>query len=155
MDSTIGMPGGAEILVLFIIFGIVLVLFLIPTIFWLLTLQKALTRCRPENRTLEPAMVWLMLIPIFNLVWQFLLVNHLSDSIKNEFAALGSDPGEPNPGKGVGLAMCILNLASIIPYAGALAGIAALVCWIIHWVKIAEFSARIDSMHRESAAISI
>ena len=61
------------------------------TILFLLTLSKALRRCAPENRTMEPGMVWLYLIPIFNLYWQFVTVNRVSESLKNEFYARGID----------------------------------------------------------------
>ena len=37
-------------------------------IFYILSLQKALNRCAPENRAMEPGMVWLLLIPCVFLV---------------------------------------------------------------------------------------
>jgi hypothetical protein len=36
---------------------------LLPAIFFLLTLQRALGRCSPESRTMEPGEVWLLLYP--------------------------------------------------------------------------------------------
>lgn len=122
---------------------VMLIIVLIPTIFYLISLQKVLGRCRPENRTLEPGMVWLLLIPLFNIVWQFLVVNHISNSLKKEFEARGEQPDEAEPGKGIGLAMCITNVVSIVPYLGTVVGIASFVLWIIYWVKIAGYSNRI------------
>ena len=66
--------GLAGIFMLVLIFmGIVL----IPGIFFALTLQKAILRCAPENRTITPGMAWLILIPLFNLVWNFILVKEI------------------------------------------------------------------------------
>ena len=115
---------------------------LVPLIFYLLTLQRALSRCSVECRTLSPGLVWLLLIPLFSLVWHFIVVTRLAKSLHNEFANRNI-VAEPTPGQGIGLAMCILAAASVIPYVGGLTGIAAFICWIIYWVKIANYSARL------------
>jgi hypothetical protein len=39
--------------------------------------------------------------------------------------------------------MCILACCSIIPFLGVLCSLGALVCWILYWVKIAGYSAKI------------
>lgn len=114
----------------------------IPVIFYLITLQKALSRCSLQNRTLSSGLVWLQLIPVFNLVWHFVLVINIAKSLHAELK-MRNILEEPNPGQGVGLAMCILSVISIIPYLGILTGIAAFICWIIYWVKIAEISSKI------------
>ena len=75
-DSSAGM-----LLIIVIVVGIIL----LPAIFYLLTLQKALERCSSESRTTTPSSVWLMLIPLFNIVWQFILVSRVSESLYNEF----------------------------------------------------------------------
>jgi len=117
-------------------------IFLIPFIFYLLTLQKALNRCSPENRAMNPGMVWLTLIPLFGLVWQFFVVINVAKSLGAEFLKRGQAE-EPQPGKTLGLVMCILSCCGIIPFLGVLCSLGALVCWIIYWVKIAGFSARL------------
>lgn len=119
-----------------------LAIILIPAIFYLLTLQKALNRCSPENRAMAPGMVWLMLIPLFNLVWGFFVVLNLAKSLGAEFQKRGIVE-EPEPGKTLGLVMCILACCGWIPFLGILASLGGLVCWIIYWVKIAGFSAKI------------
>jgi cobalamin synthase len=134
---SIGFP---ELIVIFVVFG---GLFLVPGIFYLITLQRALERCSLRARTISPGQVWLMLIPLFSLVWQFLLVNHIARSLRNEFAARGMPTSEPEPGKGIGMAMCILAVTSIIPVLGIFTGLAGMVCWIVYWVRIAECSRRL------------
>jgi hypothetical protein len=115
---------------------------LIPAIFYLLTLQKALNRCSPENRAMAPGMVWLMLIPLVNIVWQFFIVINVAKSLGAEFQKRGMVE-EPDPGKKIGMIMCILACCGWIPLLGILCSLGALVCWIIYWIKIAGFSAKI------------
>jgi len=124
-----------------IAFGVLL----IPGIFYLLALQKAFSRCSPENRTMEPGLVWLMFIPLFNIVWHFFIVLKLATSLESEFRKRGIAV-EPQPGKNLGLAMCILVCCGIIPVLGILCSLGALVCWILYWVKIAGFSDRLATV---------
>jgi hypothetical protein len=138
-SSTLG-PG--EVTAVFVGVLIVLAVLLIPTIFFLLTLQKALARCSPESRTLSPGLVWLQLVPLLNFVWIFINVINVSKSLGNEFRKRGI-PESPAPGQGVGLAWAICAVVSIIPFVGYLTAIAAFVCWIIYWVKVAGCSSRI------------
>lgn len=135
--SSAGIVGLALTILLF-----TMVISLLPTIFYLISLQKAFTRCQPKNRAMEPGLVWLMLIPIFSTIWHFFVVINLSESLHREFTDRSLE-AEPFPGKSIGLAMCILNVCSIIPYLGILAGLAGFVCWIIYWVKIADYSSRL------------
>jgi hypothetical protein len=85
------MPGGAEfVLILF-------ALFLIPAIFYLITLQKTLETIVPENRKMPPGQVWLLLIPLFNYIWQFFTVSNIADSIKAECERLNIPINEDRP----------------------------------------------------------
>lgn len=121
---------------------IVFAIMLVPFVFYLLSLQKALNRCSPECRAMNPGMVWLMFIPLFNMVWHFFIVLNLAKSLGCEFSKRGIAE-EPKPGQTLGLVMCILACCGIIPLLGILASLGGLVCWIIYWVKIAGFSAKL------------
>jgi len=119
---------------------------LAAVIFYLLTMQKALNRCSPANRTLEPGMVWLQLIPVFGMVWSFIVVLKTSESLGAELRHRGITGMESSPGRGVGLASCILSawvsLVGWMPYIGqfmsSLPGLAGIVCWIVYWVRISR-----------------
>jgi hypothetical protein len=132
-----------ELLVIVAIIFLISVTTLVPLAFFCLTLQKCLNRCTPQCRTIAPGQVWLLLIPFFNLVWQFIVVSRISSTLANEFR-LRSMTKEPEPGKSLGLAFCILFVCGIVPFLGILAGIAGLICWILYWVKIANYSAEIS-----------
>jgi hypothetical protein len=136
-----GNLGATELLLItFIVFG----LCIIPLIIFLLTLQNTFHEIKPENRKMQPGQVWLTLIPLFGLIWQFIIVNNLADSLKLEFSQRNINVGEERPGIGIGLAYCILFCCSIIPFLGILTGLAGFICWIIYWVKISNFKATLQ-----------
>jgi predicted membrane channel-forming protein YqfA (hemolysin III family) len=124
---------------------------LIPTIFYILTLSKALNKCSPASRTMQPGTLWLLLIPLFNLIWHFLVVSGMAQSLGNEFRARNII-AEPEPGKSLGMAMCICAACGIIPVLGLLTSLASLVLWIMYWSKIAGFSHQLDALPYISAA---
>lgn len=132
-----------ELLVIIAIIFLISVTTLAPLAFFCLTLQKCLNRCAPQCRTMSPGQAWLLLIPIFNLVWQFIVVSRIASSLANEFR-LRSMIKEPEPAKSLGLAFCLLFVCGIVPFLGVLAGIAGMICWILYWVKIANYSAEIS-----------
>ncbi|MDY3556055.1 hypothetical protein R5W24_005218 [Gemmata sp. JC717] len=123
---------------------------LVINIFFLLTLSKALHRCHPDSRTMEPGMVWLALIPLVGIAWIFVNVLRVAESLRNEFRYRRWHRRGEDYGYGIGLAYCCLMLASIIPYCGSLFGLAGLVCWIMYWVKIANLSRQIERPYRGS-----
>jgi hypothetical protein len=123
-------------LLLFVI--IIAIIALIVAIFYLLTLQNLLNRVKPENRTVEPSNVWLMLIPLFSLVYAFILYPKISESVAREYESRGLPP-QGDFGKSLGITMPILSLCGIIPFIGGLAGLANLVIWIIFWSKMSGY----------------
>lgn len=132
--------GAAELLIILII----LILSIIPLIFYLLTLQNTFNEISNENRKMSAGQVWLTLIPLFGLVWQFIIVNRMADSLKAEFVKRNIKVEEDRPGIGIGLAYCILYCCSIIPFLGILSGIAGLICWIIYWTKINGYKIKLQ-----------
>ena len=133
------MFGGPEILVL-----LLAPLYIIAFVFYLITLQNTLKKVSKENQKMPPANVWLLFIPLFNLGWHFVVVARVSDSLKAEYSKRGIPLDLARPAYGVGLAYSILNCCSVIPILGILASIGWLVCWIIFWVKVNGYSAKLD-----------
>src|SRR5579872_6112282 len=88
---------------------------LIPAIFYILTLQGALQKCSEASRTMQPGMVWLLLVPLFNLIWHFFVVTAMASSLGSEFKRRGMLAPETEPGKSIGLAMCICGVCGVIP----------------------------------------
>jgi hypothetical protein len=128
---------------------------IVIAVFYLLTLQKALSRVRPHNRLMEPGLVWLSLIPLFNIVWSFFIATRIPDSLANEFRERRRDDGS-DYGRGIGLANAILGVVSIPLQLMSMAadtkmlgliqlplGLASLVLFIIFWVRIAGYSGQL------------
>ncbi len=114
---------------------------LVVMVLFLLSLQKCLKRVTPANRTMEPGMVWLNLVPLLNLFWEFYTIIKIAESTVKDGQARSLDVGDG--AKTVGLAFCILGLCSLIPFVNLLAGPAALICFIIYWVKIVGISGKL------------
>lgn len=125
---------GAMLIVLFIALAIGITI----TVLYLLNLQNLLKEVDPKNREVEPGNVWLMFIPLFNIIYPFILYPKIADSVKNEYAARNM-PAQGDFGRGLGITMPILSLCGIIPILGGLAGLANIVLFIIFWVKMAGF----------------
>ena len=137
---------------------VVLLICLVVAIFYFLTLQTALSRCSPRNRLMEPGMVWLMLIPCFNIVWQFFVAVCVPDSLRNEFRDRRRDDGS-DYGKSLALTRAVIDVVNIVVSNGlsispetAQIGSAVSVIFllfnfvllIVFWVKIANYSKRLD-----------
>jgi hypothetical protein len=139
MDSTTTIRMVAGFLFLVVLLG-----GLALAIAYILTLSNAVKKCSPSARTMQPGMMWLLLIPLFNLIWNFLAVNAISDSLGNEFRLRGMQGIEPEPGKSIGMPMAICGACSLIPILGILASLAYLVLWIMYWVKVSSLSKMLD-----------
>lgn len=143
------LPAGTQLMIVatLIIFAVSLYV----ACLYLRTLSRAVRACSEKNRAIEPGDVWLMLIPFFNIVYSYIVVNRVADSLKSEYKRQRYDDTQ-GFGRGVGLAFLICNQVAalfalsvlIVPSPLALVGnllsLAALVCWIVHWVQIAGYS---------------
>jgi hypothetical protein len=106
---------------------------------------------------MSPGEVWLQLIPLFNLVWQFIVVTRISQSIQKELSSdnrfsferqdqhIIVNTSEEKPTYNVGMAMCVLNICGLIPMLGTFASFAALICFIIYWVQLSNYKNQIIS----------
>lgn len=95
---------------LFVLLGLVCAILLVQytiLIFFLLTLHRLLNKCRKRNRTMEPGLVWLNLIPCFQFVWQFITVVRIDETLREEFRERGIGRRNDSYGKSIGLASCI------------------------------------------------
>ncbi|MCM0084543.1 hypothetical protein L4X63_23495 [Geomonas sp. Red32] len=77
----------------------------------------------------------------------------LAESLHNEFLKRGIE-ADKAPGKTIGLAASILIVVAMIPYRYfdllVVAGLPAVICWIIYWVKIWRFSNRLKASEQSA-----
>lgn len=130
--------------ILLILIGVLAVHFFV-NIMYILTLRNTLRAISEQNRTMPPSNTWLLLIPIFNLVWSFIVVNNLSESILKESKLRSFPLAESNPANGIGIAMSVLRCTTFVPVLGFLSGPAAFICWIIYWVQINNYKKAIQT----------
>ena len=91
----------------------------------------------PQYRKIEPGTVWLLMIPLFGVVWNFFVYPQIAESYRNYFAAQGrNDLGDC--GGSLATTYCVLCCITMIPYVGSAVGIAVLVLWIMLLVKFGE-----------------
>ena len=126
-------------------------------ILFLITQQNILKAIQPENRLMRPGQVWLQLIPLYRIIYQFIVVNRISDSIRREFESwqfdsiLGPTDAESSqllaarPAYDIGLAVCILDVCTLIPVIGYIVWIPMFVCVIIYWSKLRDYKRKIEN----------
>ena len=132
-----------------VIVALVLVMVAAPILLLLFLLTWARTlRLTRAHQTTSPGFVWLMLVPIFNLGWQFFLLRSATRGIKGRLAELGRDAGDGGFGLGVAYQslLCLFAPLSLLPVSyprSPLVGmlfVAAVAIWIGYWVRISRFN---------------
>ena len=113
--------------------------FIVPAVFFVITLQNTLKAISPENRKMPFGNVWLLCIPVFNFYWQFIVVNKIAQSIAAECERLGIPVKETKPTFHLGLSWNICYLLFLIPLIKLWAGIALTLTWIIYWIKVNQY----------------
>jgi hypothetical protein len=83
-------------------------LFLLMTILWLRSMQRAIEACHPVSRSAEPGSVWLVLIPVFGFIWQFISNTRVSESLAREYHRRGWHSDEDRPGLELGVVCGII-----------------------------------------------
>ena len=114
-------------------------LFIVPAVFFVITLQNTLKAISPENMKMPFANVWLLCIPVFNFYWQFVVVNKIAQSIAVECNRLGIPVKETKPTYHLGLSWNICYLLFLIPLIKLWAGIVLTITWIIYWIKVNQY----------------
>lgn len=137
------------IIVVFALMIIIVLTIVAVQIFFLLTLHRCMKKVSPENRAMEPGMVWLNLVPVLNLGWIFYTVIQIKESLLKEFADRELPSSYVDGTYKMGLTYAILGACSAIPYIGILPGLAAVVFWIIYWVQIIKLSKMMDAFQEE------
>lgn len=128
-------PSGAEVFAALIPAMIMLLVGIgisVLVCYLLYTAQQAIP---PQFQRIPPGQVWLLLIPLFNLVWNFFVYLRIPESYQSYFYSMGrTDVGDA--GKSLGLWFAICAACTVVPCVGIFAALAALVLLIIFLVKI-------------------
>ncbi|MEQ1521425.1 MAG: hypothetical protein ABL936_09170 [Aestuariivirga sp.] len=131
---------------------LVLLLIFLPKVLYLLSVQKTLKLIPEQHRKLSPGLVWLGLIPILYLLWNFIVVSRMRQSFESLKAA-GQLEDDVDGGYLMGLVSSIFSAGGLIANVAssaildeasetmyAIVGSAILMgwiaTWIINWVQI-------------------
>jgi hypothetical protein len=131
--------GGAEIILIGVILTMLFAFMAIPAVLAYLVLK----RIPVESRTQKPELAFLLMIPLFSLVWAFFVHPKVAESLKNYYDKNGlpqSDYGEK-----LALWFCITSACGLIPMIGFIAAIASLVLGVMFYLKAFELSAKIKT----------
>ncbi|HKB01354.1 MAG TPA: hypothetical protein VKD90_04000 [Gemmataceae bacterium] len=136
---------------------------LLLQILFCLTLYRTQQQVAERNQVITPGLVWLDMIPLFNVFWPLYMVPKLSDSLRNEFRDRGWGTAGENFGRGVGLIYAwagVINfaigavevgvsaagmngIAQVLNLTSCPLGLTSLICWIIYWVQMAQYGRRL------------
>ena len=115
--------------------GFMLLVTLLVYLIVAILLYGCLARVPQEYQRMKPGLVFLLLIPLFNLIWNFFVFLRIPESYQAYFASQGrTDVGDC--GRSIGLWLSICVACSIIPCVNYISGPASLVLLIIFFVKI-------------------
>ena len=125
---------------IFLFIGIAIGLAIAIVILYLL--YSCFERIPPQHRQMESWQVFLLLIPCFNLVWNFFVLPKLARSYQSYFAEQErTDVGDC--GEQIGLWYAICTVAGIVPLVNYVAAPASLVLGIIYLVKVLTLKGQI------------
>jgi len=127
-----------------ILFAMLIVLLIVLVVYIVVCylVFSCFQRIPSQHRQMEPWQAWLLLIPLFNIVWNFFVFPGLARSYQSYFAERGrTDVGDC--GEKIGLWFAICCVASYIPCLNYVAGPASLVLLIIFLVKALNLKGQI------------
>ncbi len=108
---------------------------LVTFIFYIRAISKTLAAIAEPYRTQSPGMAWLLLIPIFNVIWFFFLLKAMRDGFR-QMHQDGLTQKEIDTGYNYGIGMGCCWAASFIPKLIFIALIPMFVFSILHWNKL-------------------
>lgn len=121
--------------------GVVAAVFFVIKVLYANTFRATLKLIAPENRFIKPGEAFLVLIPFFNMYWNFELAKRMSDSLTNEFYDR-KIAEEEYPGRSTGITVAILYIVTMFPLSlSILMGInlVYLFYFFAYWVKMNKF----------------
>ena len=128
----------------------VLLAVVVAFIFYLASIATCFRRMARRNRKMDPAHVWLNLIPLFSTVWMPVTLDRLTDSLRAEYEDRGYEVPDDSFGRGYWIAYLTLFACAMIPYLGVFPGFVGLIVWIVYWSKLAGYSRQLAAPARET-----
>ena len=132
------------LIVMLVLTAIIVVVAIAVWAFILYTYYSALNSIPAQFRTMEPWQVFLLLIPCFNIIWLFFVVQKIPESFRNYFHAIG-DHSRGDCGAGIGLWYAILTIVSAIPLVNYISVFPTLILMVMFVVKMWQLKGVVQS----------
>lgn len=135
--------------------------FFIPAVLFMYTQYRTIKLVQTRNRYIAPGEVFLQLIPLFGMIWQFFVVIRISNSIRKELAerTFSFEEGSPvyveneeRPAYKIGITYCVLFCCYLIPVIGETAFLAGMICWVIYWIQLWKYKKKLELKRHLPAA---
>lgn len=146
-SQLLGIGIGLLIFLYLIIVGGIFVLFA----FYYKTMIDVMSLVRPTNREIGIGNVMFTVIPLFNLVYGFIVYPKICESIGKEYKKLGLAQ-DKDFGKSMVIALQVLMLSMIIPILNILAMTPLLILFIIFWIKIDGYKKKLELYNKNGFA---
>ena len=121
-----------------------IIFFILILLVWILfanTVRNTLKLISKENQAILPNQAWFLVIPFFNIYWNFEVARRLSYSLNNEFYDR-KIAVEENPSMGAGMTFAWSFLIYNLPFPifwKMLSMIVSLVYFVTYWFKINQY----------------
>jgi glucose-6-phosphate-specific signal transduction histidine kinase len=133
--------------ILFLVLG-----YILPSTLYLLTLHNTLKNIQLFNRRMTYTTIWLMLIPLFNFFWQFVVYSRMNESLSAEYFSRNIHENTDSSYK-TGLISGLLGIITIIinqfvqhsPFV-TVTYFLCYVGWIAYWIQIGKHKKRLQSL---------
>lgn len=125
----------------------------IMTSFWCMSMDRALRACDHTSRKMQPGQPYLIFIPLFGFIWQFIAVNRVSETLATEYHFRGWKSDEGRPAIETGLTACVvvvvvflirLVIVDFNPGLAFLTTLAICICMYMHRERLNAFTERVE-----------
>ena len=127
--------------VLVVLIGSLITFFLVQGL--VCYLMAAAIKVLPEEHLqITTGKIWLQMIPCFNIVWAFIVVQGISGSFRSYFLSRGQTQyGDCH--NQLGLYYCIALCCNFVPYLNMISGLASIVLLIVYLIQIHQLKATV------------
>lgn len=132
--------------------AVIVTAFLVGIFFYCRALVTCLERVTPAAQAMPPRAVWLMFVPFYNIVEDFFIIHGVTQSLVAESRLTQRLAGVRSFGAISGYGWCVAQVLALAPATlGELAGMIALLLWLVHWRFVAMVNRRLAPLGTNGA----
>ncbi len=128
------------------------------TVLWCNSMERALRACDPSSRKMQMGQSWIIFVPLFGFIWQFVAVNRVSESLATEYHLRGWKSDEGRPGIETGLIACVVILVVFLlrvlivlhPGISVFMSLGVCLCMYMHRERLNAFTERLEMENRKA-----